>query len=676
MGGSIIKPLGNNGFGGVGTNGNAIHDIVYTASAYNIDTVNLSPYRSHLSFNGNAVNGQFLRVFHQTGVASDDVYRLGLWGNFIDSFDVRDTISFSTHKAMYIMGWLSAPPRGWILAFGQTGAHNIDLSFAGGFFRLKTLPVGDTSKQCIVIHYNKGTTTLIVTINDSVCINNTAYTYSTTAMTADDSANTFIVGHGIVTNSIADTSQVPADATQFAKINLYYMRFITYIAGVRKNLTYDKFLGYGDVLLDSATWETYGRSNSNNVTPSPNGELGMLPANRDRRNPLWIIDSGTRPTYIDSVNGGVYQFVFGTNLNTNVDCDILRPTTWRYRDTTRIVYCGDLNNLHPTTTTTFGDSSFFIFTYNPISNITRRLSATNKTPNASTLGVNVFQGSIIATGAFTSCGGVARTGGVAKYDSTTLTWTELDSGITGGGSGYNSTTDGDTLYVYGNFASWGGTSGYGNICKFYGNTAHKMGTGTDGTVFDVQQYQGVWYMVGAFQQASGVDVYSFAKWNGTAWVGAGQIKLGGGIGTVNKMCIYNSELYLGGQFDVAGGVSCSGLVKFNGYQFTAVGSFTRGVNVGEITWMAVEPIHNSLAITGQFSRVNGAICIRNVWYSSTPLSAMIPYSTFTPMPPITDRGEGVICLNDSTYINGDERGVYGVDGIQYVHRLTTTWVGR
>jgi trimeric autotransporter adhesin len=198
-------------------------------------------------------------------------------------------------------------------------------------------------------------------------------------------------------------------------------------------------------------------------------------------------------------------------------------------------------------------------------------------------------------------GATVSTNCVAKFDTTTNTWSALGSG---GGNGVNDivwtlAVSGSDLYVGGGFiqANVGGTTVSANrVAKF--NTATNTwsalgsggGNGVSSIVYALAVNGSDLYVGGGFTQANvggtAVNANRVAKFNTStnAWSALGS---GGGNGVsgwplsdVIALAVSDSKLYAGGNFTFAGNVPANHVAKFNmtTNTWSAFDSVANGVN--------------------------------------------------------------------------------------------------
>ena len=128
-----------------------------------------------------------------------------------------------------------------------------------------------------------------------------------------------------------------------------------------------------------------------------------------------------------------------------------------------------------------------------------------------------------------------------------------------------------------------------------------LGSGIDGTINTMTEYNGELYAGGQFVKAGNVTVSNIAKWDGKKWSSV----LTGVNGAVYALCVYNNELYVAGYFSFSGKDTMTNISKWNGKTWMPVG---KGI-YGKVYTMAV--YNNELYVAGQFSKV-GDIATSNI----------------------------------------------------------------
>ncbi len=194
----------------------------------------------------------------------------------------------------------------------------------------------------------------------------------------------------------------------------------------------------------------------------------------------------------------------------------------------------------------------------------------------------VFNGSVYASGTFTSAGGVGATN-IASWNG--FSWSSLGSGVFSAAVTrlFSNVTN---LYVGGNFlyaggkiangmASWDGAnwSSIGPNGRMNGLSAPVEAMTSDGTNL---------YAGGTFTAAGQTAASYIARFDGTNWY-----PLGTGIGPasttiVRAMAWSTNGLYVGGEFSSAGGVNAANMALWNGTNWSALGSGPGGVVFGII----------------------------------------------------------------------------------------------
>ncbi|MFZ2654923.1 MAG: fibronectin type III domain-containing protein [Victivallales bacterium] len=182
------------------------------------------------------------------------------------------------------------------------------------------------------------------------------------------------------------------------------------------------------------------------------------------------------------------------------------------------------------------------------------------------LAVDPVTGNLYVGGFFTSAGGIANTGCIARWAPATSTWSALGTGMpTLGFEIVNALAfDGANLYAAGLFADAGATADVNNIAKWNGAAWSALGTGTDDEVnaLAYDSVSSILYAAGWFTQANGAAANYIAKCDVSgvpAWSALGT----GMDGSVNALVFDGIFLYAGGFFTSADGVSANSIALWD-----------------------------------------------------------------------------------------------------------------
>ncbi len=219
-------------------------------------------------------------------------------------------------------------------------------------------------------------------------------------------------------------------------------------------------------------------------------------------------------------------------------------------------------------------------------------SLTNYSANPLTLS------SLVASGSFTQIAGTPFNH-IAVHAPFAGSWTAMGTGIDAPALAtmpYNTSVNHADLYVGGQFITAGGVT-VNRIARWSGGAWSALGTGMNGDVRALANFNGLIVAGGSFTTAGGTAAGYIAGWNGSAWA-----PIGGGMnGAVRCLLLYNGQLLAGGDFTVAGGVAASHLAAWNGTSWSA---FNGGVN-GTVNAMLISG--TELIVGGSFSRANGTL---------------------------------------------------------------------
>ncbi|MFA6045936.1 MAG: hypothetical protein WC718_13220 [Phycisphaerales bacterium] len=153
--------------------------------------------------------------------------------------------------------------------------------------------------------------------------------------------------------------------------------------------------------------------------------------------------------------------------------------------------------------------------------------------------LGTYQGQLIAAGLFTATQGDAPLSHIARWNG--VTWQPLGTGVTDPSSDatiWCMTEMPDGLYVGGVFNSIGGMAA-SNIARWDGAAWHAVGSGLDGEVDDLLEFQGELYAAGLFAHSGAVAIAGVGHWHGSAWAGSGTAA---GT-TANALEVYQGRLH-------------------------------------------------------------------------------------------------------------------------------------
>jgi hypothetical protein len=191
--------------------------------------------------------------------------------------------------------------------------------------------------------------------------------------------------------------------------------------------------------------------------------------------------------------------------------------------------------------------------------------------NDSIYDFTVFNGELIAGGAFTTASGGSALR-IARWNGTA--WAPL-------GTGMNHPVFSLSVYngelIAGGDFTVAGSVGANHVAKWDGAGWAPLTEGCDLAVQALAVYNGELVASGHFAHAGLVDAANIARWNGSVWQ-----PLGNGVGifffnSVGALDVYNGELIAGGNFNDASGVPVSNVARWNGSVWQSVGG---GIGAG------------------------------------------------------------------------------------------------
>ncbi len=176
--------------------------------------------------------------------------------------------------------------------------------------------------------------------------------------------------------------------------------------------------------------------------------------------------------------------------------------------------------------------------------------------------LTVYQGDLIAGGAFTAAGDVEAPG-IARWDGTS--WHPIGAGLDGGV--FALAVYGGELYAGGGFQKSGDRVLHG-IARWDGQEWQPLGTGVNNQVFAFAEYKGDLIVGGDFRDAGGApDTYEIARWDGANWH---SMENGMDLDYVRALVVSGDDLYAGGQFLHAGGVPANSIARWDGQSWHAL----------------------------------------------------------------------------------------------------------
>ena len=258
------------------------------------------------------------------------------------------------------------------------------------------------------------------------------------------------------------------------------------------------------------------------------------------------------------------------------------------------------------------------------------------------LGVGPYREDLIAVGYFSEAGGVPASR-VAAWNGSH--WRPLgagmDPGTVGQAAGTSVLVYGDNLIVGGSFARIGDIEAH-NIASWDGMSWKALGSGTDGGVAALSEWNGSLMVSGAFGKAGGVNAPSIAAWDGFEWHAMGDgPQDGADRAYVKCMTLYGGELVVGGRFSQAGGARAGGIAVWDGATWRPFGQeHSEGFwNYGSAYVNTLTEFLGNLYAGGQFVRVEE---MPSAYFAEWRVSERRPNPSPPLMPPISaseTRGE-------------------------------------
>lgn len=252
---------------------------------------------------------------------------------------------------------------------------------------------------------------------------------------------------------------------------------------------------------------------------------------------------------------------------------------------------------------------------------------------------------IYVGGTFSSAGAITANK-IAKWNSTTNTWSALGTGVTAANTGINAiAVAGDKVYAGGTFSNIGGVSA-NNIAVWNGTAWSALGSGVNASVTSIIVKGEDVYVGGSFTTAGGFAANRVAKWNGTAWSGLNSAilpttvismdfmgndlyvgiptttianpayfskydgttwtQLGGELGDrgVSSVAVLGTDVYVAGGFSTIGSTTVNRIAKWNGTSWSALGNGLPSPT-GQLGGVRLVAAGNDLIAIGDFTTAAG-----------------------------------------------------------------------
>lgn len=152
------------------------------------------------------------------------------------------------------------------------------------------------------------------------------------------------------------------------------------------------------------------------------------------------------------------------------------------------------------------------------------------------------------------------------------------------------------LYVGGNFSTADDSIPTANIAYVTEaggiHTWHSLGSGVNGPVYAITEFNNNIWVAGAFSMAGSVPVNNVAYWDGVNWHDAGCT-----YGVVKDLVVFDSVLYASGDFDVCAAMADVNFAEWDGTSWTQHFGLTGRVNTMEV-------MDTTLLLGGWFSYNN------------------------------------------------------------------------
>jgi len=153
----------------------------------------------------------------------------------------------------------------------------------------------------------------------------------------------------------------------------------------------------------------------------------------------------------------------------------------------------------------------------------------------------------------------------------------------------------DKLYVGGSFKMVDSTITANNIAYLAESggtyTWHSMGSGVNGPVYAIVEFDNKIYVAGDFDTAGGIAAANIAYWDGNSWNASGCT-----YGHVNDLVVFENELYAVGDFDV-----CAALPEVNFAKWDTTYNYWQQMQILPGHVNTIEAIDTTLYLGGRFT---------------------------------------------------------------------------
>lgn len=239
-------------------------------------------------------------------------------------------------------------------------------------------------------------------------------------------------------------------------------------------------------------------------------------------------------------------------------------------------------------------------------------------PGAFVRSMVILGNELYVGGIFSSAGGVASPG-LARWNTTSNTWSTVDGGM--GGTTpfvFSMTKRGADLLVTGAFSRAGSVDA-NRVARWNGSAWSALGAGITGdTVYvygtAIAAIGDTVYVGGNFSKVANNTIPFLARWDGSAWSG-----LGTGVNSqVSALLSVGSDLYVGGDFTKAGDLDVGRIARWSDTGWSVLGT---GVGGGTVQTLAQAP-DGSILVGGDFITAGGSAAKRIARWNGSGWSAL------------------------------------------------------
>ncbi len=215
-----------------------------------------------------------------------------------------------------------------------------------------------------------------------------------------------------------------------------------------------------------------------------------------------------------------------------------------------------------------------------------------------------------------------------------------------------------------------------SIFGYDGSDYISFGDAIQGTVYDIEYYDGRIYVAGDFV-LSGTNFYNIAYWNGTTWIG---VQTGNMNGIIRDIASYECQLYVGGDFTMVNANAVYNLAIWDGTVWSMTPQNcaeqnavqTLQVNASVNTF---EVYNDKLAIGGAFTQANNTPVEGLIFLDDIDIEFPPAHGSMTSVDHLESYETALMVGGDSLYAYRWNKWYYPSDTI-YQYELLSSLIGR